>query len=388
MKLSSTELLSILVGFDTTSRNSNLELIEWVAGYLADLGVQARILHGPDGRKANLFATLGPLDRGGVCLHGHSDVVPVDGQPWQTDPFRLVERDGRCFGRGTSDMKAWLACALAAAADYSSRRLLTPIHLALSYDEEVGCLGAPGLIAPFGTSVPKPYLVIVGEPSEMTPITAHKGLLALDSVITGVDAHSSMPHLGVSALSAAAEMTLELRDLAREWLHLPGPPGMVPSGPTVSVGQLRSGVARNVIPGEARLLWEIRFRATDSPQQLLEQARQRIESRLRERLAERFSDLTVQTHEVARIPAFDAGSGGVAERLVRRLGAVGKARAVPYGAEAGQYAEAGIATVICGPGSIEQAHRANEFITLSQVHACEAFLRRLGELASEVRLGD
>jgi acetylornithine deacetylase len=388
MKLSSTELLSTLVAFDTTSRHSNLELIEWVANYLSNLGVLARLIHSPDGGKANLFATIGPVDRGGICLHGHTDVVPVDGQPWLSDPFRLTERAGLWFGRGTSDMKAWLACSLAAAPEYQAAVLKTPIHLALSYDEEVGCLGAPGLIACFGEEVPKPHVAIVGEPSLMAPITAHKGLIALDTTITGLDAHSSLLHLGVSALSAAAEMAVELHDIAREWMDRPGPRGMVPSGPTVSVGQLRAGVARNVIAREARLLWEIRFRAGDSPEQLLEQALTRIQGRLRQSFRDRFDELTVETREVARIPAFDAGVGGTAERLARRLGAAGDAQAVPYGAEAGQYAAAGVATVICGPGSIEQAHQANEFIAASQIAACDGFLSRLGELAREVQLPD
>jgi len=386
MQLSSTQLLSMLVGFDTTSRHSNLPLIEWVANYLSNLGVVPRLIHSTDGCKANLFATLGPPDRGGICLHGHTDVVPVDGQPWLTDPFRLTERGGLWFGRGTSDMKAWIACCLAAASLHRCRTLHTPIHLALSYDEEVGCLGAPGLIACFDESLPKPRLAIIGEPSLMAPITAHKGLVALDTTVTGLDAHSSLLHRGVSAVSAAAEIAVELHEIAREWMNRPGPRDMSPSGPTVSVGQLRGGVARNVIAREARLLWEVRFRAGDSPEQLLEQISTRVQSRLRHSFRDRFEDLVVETVEVARIPAFDAGVGGSAELLARRLGAEGDAQAVPYGAEAGQYAAAGVSTVICGPASIEQAHQANEFIAAAQVVACDRFLSRLFERCSTTEL--
>jgi len=387
MRLSSTELLARLVAFDTTSHRSNLPLIEWVADYLSDLGVQSNLTHNEDGSKANLFATVGPSADGGVCLHGHTDVVPVEGQPWQTDPFRLTERDGRLFGRGTSDMKTWLACSLAAIPSYRARQLQTAIHLAFSYDEEIGCLGAPGMIAAFGKSLPLPRIALIGEPSLMAPIIAHKGLLALDTVITGRAAHSSLVHLGVSAVSAAAEMAAELHLIGKEWSPLPGPRGMKPSGPTVSVGKSWGGVARNVIPREAHLSWEIRFRAGDDPDLLLKDASARIEARLRASFEERFDDLSVETREVSRTPAFDSGADGPAERLARRLGAEGEAHGVPYGAEAGQYAAAGVATVICGPGSIEQAHQPDEFIAASQVAACDRFLAQLGEWASGVGHG-
>lgn len=386
MNSSSIDLLSTLVAFDTTSHRSNLQLIQWVANYLMDLGVGVHLTGDDAGGKANLFATIGPADQGGICLHGHTDVVPVDGQPWTTDPFRLTERGGMLFGRGTSDMKAWAACALAAVPRWLAHGLRTPVHIALSYDEEVGCFGAPRMIGSFGQSVPKPLVAIIGEPSMMAPITAHKGCMALETTIVGRDAHSSLLHLGVSAVSAAAEMAVELHQIAQEWMHMPGPGGMTPSGPTVNVGQLRAGVARNVIAREASLLWEIRFRADDAPQHLLDDALARIQARLRRSFGERFGVLHLNTREVARIPAFDAGHGGAAERLLRRLGVQAQARGVPYGAEAGQYADAGIASVICGPGSIEQAHQPDEFIAASQLDACDAFLARLGAWARETRL--
>jgi acetylornithine deacetylase len=386
MKPSSIDLLSTLVAFDTTSHRSNLNLIQWVADYLVGLGVMPHLTRNNDGHKANLFATIGPQDERGVCLHGHTDVVPVDGQPWESDPFRLIERDGLLFGRGTCDMKGWLACSLAAVPGFLARRLRTPIHLALSYDEEVGCLGAPGMIETFGKTVPTPRIAIVGEPSLMAPVTAHKGVLALETHITGRDAHSSLLHLGVSAATAAAEMAVELHRIAREWMELPGPTGMHPSGPTINVGQLRAGVARNVIAREAQVVWEIRFRASDNPDDLLADALARVQLRLRRGFEEAFGVLRVETREIARIPAFDAGVDGMAELLARRLGADGHARGVPYGAEAGQYAAAGVPTVICGPGNIEQAHQPNEFIAKSQLAACDLFLARLGEWASEVRL--
>jgi len=384
MELSSTELLARLVAFDTTSHRSNLPLVEWVANYLNDLGVAHQLFHNAERSKANLFATVGPRDAGGVCLHGHTDVVPVEGQPWQTDPFRLTERDGLLFGRGTCDMKAWLGCSLAAVPSYLARPLRTPIHLAFSYDEEVGCLGAPSLIAEFGASIPKPRIALIGEPSSMAPIIAHKGILAIDTTITGRAAHSSLVHLGVSAVSAAAEAVAELHRIGGAWSVWPGPHSMHPSGPTVSVGKMSGGVARNVIPREAHLSWEIRFRAGDDPDLLLKDASARIDARLRESFGDRFDVLHVETRVVSRTPAFDSGAGGIAEQLAWRLGARGDAHGVPYGAEAGQYAASGVATVICGPGSIEQAHQPNEFVSVEQVAACDRFMAQLGEWASGV----
>src|SRR2546427_3017449 len=283
-------------------------------------------------------------------------------------------------------MKAWIACALAAVPALKAKRLGTSVHLALSFDEEVGCLGAPTMLESFGREVPKPRVAIVGEPSLMAPINAHKGMLALETTITGRAAHSSLLHLGVSAVSAAAEMAVELHRIAREWMDLDGPSGMKPSGPTASVGVLQGGVARNIVAREALLQWEIRFRAKDDLQHLLQFAMDRIKLRLQRRFGADYEALQIATRELATIPAFDAGHGGLAELLVQRLGAAGVASAVPYGAEAGQYANAGISTVICGPGSIEQAHQPDEYISISQVRSCDEFMARLSECASEVHL--
>lgn len=382
----SVDMLARLVAFDSVSSHSNLPLINWVAGYLDGLGVECHLTYDETRTKANLFATIGPRDEGGICLHGHTDVVPVAGQPWSSDPFTLTRKDGRYHGRGTCDMKAWLACALAAAPDLARRRLRTPVHLALSYDEETGCLGAPGMIASFGRDVPKPLAAIVGEPSLMAPIVAHKGLVALDTTITGRDAHSSLLHLGVSAVSAAAEMAVELHRLAGEWRGMSGPEGMEPSGPTLSVGMFRGGVARNVIPRQASLLWELRFRAGDNAQQLLEDAQARIAQRLRRSFGSDWDALAIETRTVATIPAFQAAPDSLAVLLARRFGAAGLPRAVPYSAEAGQYAAAGVSTVICGPGSIEQAHQPDEFIAASEIEACDRFMAQLGDWACDTAL--
>jgi acetylornithine deacetylase len=384
--LSSREILARLVGFDTVSARTNLPLVQWVADYLAAHGVEVTLDHDATGAKANLFASIGPRDRGGVCLHGHTDVVPVDGQSWATDPFVLTERGGRLHGRGTCDMKGWIACVLAAVPQWTRARLHTPIHVALSYDEEVGCLGAPGLIRLFDRKVPRPELALIGEPSLLAPVTAHKGVIALDTLIEGHTVHSSLIHLGASAATAAALMACEIHDLAQRWAARPGPVGMEPPGPTMSVGVLQAGVARNMVPGRAELRWDLRYRAGDSPDALLEELRTRVEQALRRHLGSAREQIRLATMVVAQVPAFEAAADSRACGLLRELGVTAAATGVAYGAEAGQYAQAGVDSVIFGPGSIAQAHQTDEFIELSQLTACDAFMSALTRWAAGTAL--
>ena len=385
--MTSREILSRLIAFDTTSRDSNLPLIDWVASYLASHRIAAHTTTSDDGSKANLFATIGPADVGGVCLHAHTDVVPVDGQAWTCAPFALTERDGLLHGRGTCDMKGFAACMLAAVPMLLEQRLQTPVHLALSYDEEVGCLGAPRMIADFGRAVPRPLVAIVGEPTMMKPVVAHKGCIALRTTIEGRPSHSSLPHLGTSALQAAAEMASELHRLSEELQQMRYPHAMHPSGPTINVGLLQAGTARNIVAKDATLHWELRFRDIDDAANLLERIEFRVLERLRTAFgAGRFANLKIHTDELARIPAFRAPDESQAVALTRSCGAVGAATGVPYGAEAGQYADAGIDTVICGPGSIEQAHRADEFVSIAQLEACNRFMVKLAQWARHATL--
>jgi acetylornithine deacetylase len=385
--LTSREILGTLIGFETVSDQSNLKLVDWVSQYLAGFGLSAHITTNDSGTKANLFTTLGPQDARGICLHGHTDVVPVVGQSWSTPPFELTQVGELLHGRGTCDMKGFAACALAAIPNFLSRRLETPIHIALSYDEEVGCLGAPRMIQRFGHEVPKPWAAIVGEPTMMQPVLAHKGLLALETQFFGRAAHSSMPQLGVSAIAAAAEMVSELTLVGNELLRMPYPYAMDPPGPTVNVGVVQGGAARNIVAKDASLLWEIRFRDIDSAADLRQMVEQRVQERLRRVFGPTLSGLTWTTNEVARIPAFCNAEASKTMALVREFGAVGAATAVPYGAEAGQYADAGIDTVICGPGSIEQAHRPDEFVAISQLNACNRFMGRLAQWCQEKQPG-
>lgn len=386
-QFTSRELLGKLVSFDTTSHRSNLQLIDWVSQYLAGHGIGNHVTTSDDGTKANLFATIGPADMGGVCLHAHTDVVPVDGQAWHTDPFEIVEAEGLLHGRGSCDMKGFAACMLAAVPMFKERRLKTPVHLALSYDEEVGCLGAPRMIQAFGGAVVKPVIAIVGEPTMMQPVIAHKGLLALTTEFHGRPAHSSMPQLGASAIAAAGEMLSELTQFGHELQSMSYPHAMSPSGPTINVGWMTGGTARNIIAEHACLHWEIRFRDIDNAEDLLALAEERTYARLRRMFGADAGGVRWDTSTLARIPAFCAKESSRAVSLARELGAVGPATAVPYGAEAGQYADAGVDTVICGPGSIEQAHRANEYVSVPQMEACNRFMGRLAQWAQDKALG-
>ena len=376
---SSRELLAKLVAIDTTSSKTNLDLIDWVSRYLARHNVSAHITTNDAGTKANLFATLGPADEGGICLHGHTDVVPVEGQAWTSPAFELTERDGMLFGRGAADMKGFVACTLAAVPQFLARRLKTPIHIALSYDEEVGCFGTPRMIRTFGSQVAKPQIVIVVEPTLMYPVVAHKGVAAMETRFHGKAAHSSMPHLGANAMTAAAEMVAELGALCRELRTLRYPYPMNPSGPTFNVGTVHAGTARNIVAKEAVIEWEIRYRDTDSLADIQALIERRTGERIRRVLGTDAGGVDWETLEIVRVPSFCVREDGKAVSLLRELGAAGATTAVPYGAEAGQYAEVGVDSVVFGPGSIEQAHKPDEFITLAQLEACNRFM---GELAT------
>lgn len=379
----SREILARLVAMDTVSSRSNLDLVHWVADYLGAQGVEVVLDHDAGRTKANLFASLGPRDAAGVCLHGHTDVVPVEGQTWTSDPFTLTERAGLLHGRGTCDMKAWIACALAAVPAWSRQRLRTPLHIALSYDEEVGCLGAPGLIQLFGRSVPRPALALIGEPSLLAPVSAHKGVVALSTRVTGHAVHSSLIHKGANAATAAAVMAVEIHRIARQWCHRPGPAGMQPGGPTMNVGVLRAGAARNMVADHAALDWDLRYRASDDPDELQREVHSAVDAALRQALGAAHERIRLETVDVARVPAFQARQDSRALALLRSLGVQAADSGVAYGAEAGQYAQAGIDTVIFGPGSIEQAHQADEFIAVDQLQACDAFMQRLGYWAQD-----
>ena len=373
------EMIERLVSFDTTSRESNLPLIHFVRDYLASHGIDSALVHDETGRKANLYATIGPVDVPGIALSGHTDVVPVDGQPWHTDPFRLVEQDGRLYGRGTADMKSFSAIVLAMVPEFVARTLKTPIHLALSFDEEVGCLGAPLMIEQLGAELgPKPKIVIVGEPTDMAVVNAHKGVICFQTRVRGLEAHSSAAHRGVNAIHYAAKLIGFLVELGEEMEARQAPEtGFDPPYTTIHVGTVHGGTAQNIVPLDGAFTWEYRLMPGADPDEI----HQRFERFANEQVVPRMravdSDTGVETELVCTVPGLQPDRESPAESLVMALARTNRTEVVAYGTEAGQFQQAGIPTVVCGPGSILQAHQPNEYIELSQVRACEAFLRRL-----------
>ena len=383
MRYSATQMIEKLVGFPTVSRDSNLDLIEFVRDYLAEHGIESHLVPNAERTKGNLYATVGPAVEGGVVLSGHTDVVPVDGQPWDSDPFEVTEREGRLYGRGTCDMKSFSACGLALVPEMVAAGLKRPIHFALSYDEEVGCQGAPSMIAELVEHLPAPRAVIVGEPSDMRLVNAHKGMNGYETVVTGHEAHSSQTHRGVSAVMTAARLIHYLDEMARENASRPRPEsGFVPAYTTIHVGMVRGGTAANIIARECRFVWDLRNMPDEDPGAYVE----RFETYCRDEVLPEMRAVApsadIVTTERFKSPGLRAEPGSAADELVRVLTGDNDTGVVSYGTEAGQFQEAGFSTIICGPGSIDQAHQPNEFIERSQVDLCMKTLRRLIEIQS------
>ena len=381
------EMIRRLVAFDTTSSKSNLALIDDVRGYLAAHGVESRLIPDESGAKANLFATIGPAVEGGVALAGHTDVVPVEGQPWSSEPFTLAERGGKLYGRGTSDMKSFIAIALALVPEFQKRGLKRPLHLCLSYDEEVGCFGMPRLLARLGRELPKPALAIIGEPTEMKVVHAHKGVWSQSTTITGRDGHSSAPQRGVNAILYMGRFIAYLEQLG-ERLREQGlrgvPPGLEfdPPWSTVGIGRIRGGTAMNIIPRTCTLDWEVRVLPGVEPASIRAEVDAWLRDELLPQLRRDAPEASIVTEKIAAVPALQPEETGAAETLALRLTGANRAVTAAFASEAGQFQETGISAVMCGPGSIAQAHQPDEFISLEQVAAGEAFLRRLADWAS------
>lgn len=374
----SVDMIATLVGFDTVSSRSNLALIDFVRDYLAGLGVTATLVRNPAGDKANLYATIGPAVPGGVVLSGHTDVVPVTDQDWRTDPFSLVARDGRLYGRGTADMKSFIAVALAMVPEMLAAGLRRPIHLALSYDEEVGCKGAPAMIERLQAELPPPAAVIIGEPTEMRLVTAHKGIACYQTTVTGHEAHSSQTHRGVSAVMTAAELVTWLAERARALARAADTDGgFTPPYATIHVGTIQGGTAANIISRHCRFVWDVRCLPGEDPNDLRAAFDAHVATAVLPAMRAVSADCTIETRTLSLAPPLRPVPGSAAEALVRALTGDNDSFAVPYATEGGQFQQAGFATVVCGPGAIDQAHQPNEYITLDQVVAASAFLRRL-----------
>lgn len=378
------DLLGKLVAFDTTSRDSNLSLIGFVEDYLAGHGVASFRVPNADGSKANLAASIGPAVEGGIVLSGHTDVVPVDGQAWSSDPFTLTRRDGRLYGRGSCDMKGFLALALAAVPDFAAAGLRRPVHLAFSYDEEVGCLGAPDLIARIAAAVPRPAAVVVGEPTNMEVVSGHKGIASFKVTVTGREAHSSLTHLGVSANMAAVRLMGRLVDLSEALERAADPASpFTPKGATLTIGLVNGGTAVNILARECCFAFDLRTPPGLDPRAILADFFDECRA-TDEALKARAPEAGVRVEVRSITPALAPEPGGAAEALARRLaGDNGPARVVPYAAEAGQFQGAGFSTIICGPGSIEQAHQPDEFVEIAQMERGAAFMARLTEMLAQ-----
>ncbi len=372
------EILERLVGFDTTSAKSNMALIDYVRDYLNAHGVSSTLVPNEDGTKANLWATVGPDREGGVCLSGHTDVVPVDGQPWDTDPFTLTKKGSRYFGRGTCDMKAFPATALALLPEMVAKPLARPIHFAFSYDEEVGCLGAPRMIAEIGKSLPRPSVVIIGEPTDMKVVSAHKGMWLFRTVVTGKEAHSSQTHRGVSAVMTGARLIAKLDEMAKARAAAADPDcKFVPPYSTIHVGLVSGGTAANIISRRCEFVCDIRNLPDDFPEDIQKEFEDWIATEILPEMHAVDPTTTVTVTTENAVTGLREDRESEAEQLVRQLTGDNDTTYVPYGTEAGQFQEAGMAAVVCGPGSIDQAHQPNEFVEESQVAACETMLRKL-----------
>jgi len=376
------ELLARLVAFDTTSAKSNLALIDFVRAYLDAHGVTSTLTPSADGAKASLFATIGPEGDGGIGLSGHSDCVPVEGQEWSSDPFVLTQRDGKLYGRGACDMKGFLACVLASVPLFTSRSLKEPLHLLISYDEEVGCTGVRQLVARLGRDLPRPRVIIVGEPSSMTVIDAHKRIDAYRTVVTGKEAHSALPELGVNAISGAAELVVELDHIGEAYAASASDDRFEPPVSTLQVGTIEGGTASNIVPKTCRFHWQIRSLPSADPSQVSSRLdRFGVETVLL-RLERNGLPAAIETTHLGSVPAFVAKPGSEAVALASSLTGANATTTVSYGTEAGLFEEAGCPTVICGPGDIAQAHAADEFVAEAQLEACMAFLTKLADRIS------
>lgn len=370
-------MIERLIAFPTVSRDSNLGMIEWIRDYLAGLGVTSRLTYDAAGKKANLFATLGEGSKPGLILSGHTDVVPVDGQAWDTDPFKATIKDGLLYGRGSCDMKSYIATALALAPRFLAGKMDAPLHLAFSYDEEVGCIGVKSLIADLQDMNLKTAGCIVGEPTSMQPVIAHKGTHRFRCCVTGREAHSSYTNLGVNAIEYAARIIVYIRQMADRFAQLETRDyGFTVPYTTMQTGLIRGGLASNIVPKECIFEFEARTMPGTDATHLLEEV-ESFAARLLPEMLLVEPNAKIAFERLASAPGLSTKEHEAIVQLAIALSRSKATGAVSYCTEAGLFQGAGIPTVVCGPGSIEQAHRPNEFVPLEQVAQCEAFLLRL-----------
>ncbi len=372
------DILAQLIAFDTTSRNPNLALMQYVASLLSDAGVHSTLIPDSTGKKANLFATIGPTDRGGVMLSGHTDVVPVDGQQWTVPAFMLTESDNRFYGRGTTDMKGFVACALAAALKAAQKPLVTPLHLGFSYDEEIGCVGVRSLVDLLQQSPVKPAMCIVGEPTSLSVATRHKGKMSILARCFGKAGHSALAPNAFNAIHLASDLVSAIRATQasiREACNDPDLSGVPYT--TVHVGRIKTDQALNIVPSLCEVFFEIRHTANDDPHAILNDITHSVKSLISEAQLQA-PEANIEFEIWNDYPGLDTPADAEVVAFVQSLVDENTTTSVAFGTEAGLFSEkVGIPTVVCGPGSMDQGHKPDEFVSIDQIQRCETMMDRL-----------
>lgn len=376
-------LLERLIGFATVSRDSNLELIEFVRDYLAQLDVECELFYNAERTKANLFATIGPRDRGGIVLSGHTDVVPVDGQAWSVDPFKLSEKEGRLYGRGTADMKGYLASVLAAVPLFVESELQIPVHLAFSYDEEVGCLGVRPMLAELEKRTHKPLLCLIGEPTGLKPVLGHKGKLAMRCQVIGAPCHSAYAPYGVNAIQYAARLINRLEEIG-ERLAQPEhhDARFDPPYSTVQTGVIKGGRALNIVPAECEFDFEVRALPGFDANEVADDLQMYAQAELLPKMRAVRSDVDILLEPLSEYPGLATPPDSETARILAMLCGSEEFGTVAFGTEGGLFNHAGIPTVVCGPGSMDQGHKPDEYVTIEQLRGCDSMMERIARYAA------
>jgi acetylornithine deacetylase len=379
LALTTEQVLADLIAFDTTSRESNFPLIVYVEKFLDGFGIPHIRVDYETGKKTNLYATIGPDVAGGIVLSGHTDVVPVDGQNWTTNPFELAHKGDLLYGRGTADMKGFIAAAMAMVPQFLAMKLTKPIHLAFSCDEEVGCRGVRPLVEHLRDHVKKPSAVIVGEPTSMQVVNGHKSAVRFQTEVTGHESHSALTDQGVNAIMVAGEIISEITRLRQEMIEMGDPTGRFnPPYSTIHIGMINGGTAQNIVPKNCNFGWETRL-LPDFDEEFVPKRLNSLARRLEPAMRAVSPETGIAINQVNSVPGLAAVDDSPAEQLALHCSHTNSTHTVSYCTEAGLFQKAGIPAVVCGPGSIEQAHKPDEFIAVSELRKCEVFLKRLAQ---------
>jgi acetylornithine deacetylase len=380
---STIDILERLVSFDSISAKPTHDIVRYICDYLSAHGVETELSYDEDGSRANIFATIGPQINGGVLLNGHTDVVPVQGQNWSSDPFVLTRKGTRLYGRGSVDMKGFLACVLGSVPIFQSVELARPIHIAFSYDEEIGGLGMPVLLESMQKHSFKPSIVIVGEPTEMALITGHKGGYEMRTEIVGYEVHSCNPTLGVSAISVASKLIQKIESIAQRMASIPHPGSpFIPPFCTFNIGTIEGGMARNATAGRCNFNWEFRPMPGEDGEHIIAEITHFAHSELLPAMKAVHSDCSINIITEAPVPALDDQNAALASELVSQITGLNSRDVVSFGTDAGYFSNVGLSTVVFGPGSITRAHKADEYIETAELEQGLDFLAKLAHKLS------